>query len=214
MNRIIARGLIEPNAETLFREDTLLWLVQPEFRLSGISNLDTLVKGAYLTLRPGAGKTSSEFIVLDRPPPEQTVEKGVTIVLESERLGSLKIGDGLYYRQVSIGRIVGFDLAPSSRKVLIRLTIFREYLDLIRENSRFWNVSGIRFSGGLFSDFKLSTESLDSLVSGGVAMATPDNANMGNRVELSHRFILHDEPLEEWLLWNPSLKLGSRMDGK
>jgi paraquat-inducible protein B len=198
--------------EKLFSAGTVLWVVKPAIALSGISNLDTVVTGPYLTLLPGdgeageAGEAVSTFTVRADPPPPRAMQ-GLNIVLTAARRGSLKAGDGIYYRQIRVGSVEEVGLSPSAREVEIRVNIQPEYADLIRENTRFWNASGIRVSGGIFSELTVSTESVETLLLGGVALATPDNVDMGNRVKNGHVFTLYDEPEEEWLRWQPNLKL-------
>jgi paraquat-inducible protein B len=40
-------------------------------------------------------------------------------------------------------------------------------------NSKFWNAGGINFHLGLFSGAKITAESAQTLISGGIAFATP-----------------------------------------
>ncbi len=51
------------------------------------------------------------------------------------------------------------------------------YADLVRKHTRFWNASGISISGGL-SGFKVHSESLLTLVAGGIAFSTPENRTL------------------------------------
>ena len=80
------------------------------------------------------------------------------------------------------------------------LAIEAPYADLVRMNSRFWNAGGFSFKIGLMgAEFK--NTSLESLVSGGVAFATPQ----GEKGELAPPapegavFQIATEPEKEWL---------------
>ena len=53
---------IYPEAKTVLKEGTRFWLVQPSASLAGLSGLDALVSGNYITLQPGSGKDRNEFI--------------------------------------------------------------------------------------------------------------------------------------------------------
>ncbi len=59
-------------------------------------------------------------------------------------------------------------------------------MSLIRENTKFWNASGIHVSGGIFSGLSVSTESLEGLMAGGIALTTPNNEKMENSVIEGH----------------------------
>ena len=62
-------------------------------------------------------------------------------------------------------------------------------LYLIRENTKFWDASGLKASLG-FLFVKVPTETLESLVRGGLAFATPDNRDMGAPTALeAYRFL-------------------------
>ena len=52
---------IYPEARSVLRENTKFWLVKPSASLAGISGLDALVSGNYITLQPGDGDTQHEF---------------------------------------------------------------------------------------------------------------------------------------------------------
>jgi paraquat-inducible protein B len=58
----------------------------------------------------------------------------------------------------------------------------------VRENPVFWNASGVGVHFGLFSGAEIHTESLKSILAGGIAFATPDDKDMGigpNKTQLS-----------------------------
>ncbi|MBU1234527.1 MAG: hypothetical protein KKD01_14870 [Proteobacteria bacterium] len=78
-------------------------------------------------------------------------------------------------------------------------------MPVIRENTTFWNDSDVCVSGGVFSGLSVSTESLEALMAGGIALATPNNDNMGDAVTDGHLFILFGEPEDSWLKWSPEI---------
>ena len=208
MTSIIAEALIDRDSETLFREDTLAWLVTPEFSLSRVEGLDTVIFGPYITLAPGAGSSSFDIAALNDPPANLKGESGLNIILETDRLGSLKRGSPVYFRQVKIGQVTGYELSQNSQKVRVYTNIKKPYDALVRENTRFWNASGIKVDASLLSGVKIDTESLEAIVGGGVSMATPETEEaMGGAVSDDHHFILHQDAKENWLHWNPVIEL-------
>ncbi len=62
------------------------------------------------------------------------------------------------------------------------------YADLVNASTRFWNASGVTVNGGL-SGIQVRSESLQSLLAGGIAFDTPDpQAALTQRIP---RFVLH-----------------------
>jgi len=207
MQGVKATAMVEEKSIDLFRSGSSLYLVGPQVDLDGIHNLDTILSGTYISLKPGPGIPAREFTVLPAANMQRSMS-GLSIVLESDDRASLKPGSPVYFRQVPVGLVTGFRLAPSGQKVLISATIEPDYAHLVRRGSRFWRVSGIAVSGGLFSGIRLETASMQAMVRGGVAFATPEGEEMGARAADGDHFPLARRPEEEWLGWSPDLTPG------
>jgi len=197
---------IDRQYENFFRKDTKIWLTKPSFKLSKVEHIDSLLFGMSVVVEPGSGILTTEFVGLNDPPqPFFLSFKGLGLILETNQLGSLEIGSPVYYRRVKVGQVSGYDLAFNFKDVLVYITIEDRYAPLIRENTKFWNASGVQVTGGVFSGITVSTESLEALVAGGIALATPDKGAMGPRVQTGFRFKLHDKPEPGWLDWSPEI---------
>ncbi len=183
------------------------WVVKPRIGLAKIENVGNLIKGNFLQVEPVKGRFSNYFIGLAQKPLSKQSESGFSIHLTATRLGSVKVGDPVYYRQIKVGEVLGYELADTSDQILIHLSIRKRFRPLLRENSRFWHASGIFMDINLFGKSKIRTESLDSILSGGIAFATPDNATMGKELSEGSYYILYDEPQPQWLKWNPIIPL-------
>jgi paraquat-inducible protein B len=208
---VFAKAVVQKNTAGLFRSSSDLWLVKPQVNLSGIKHLDTVLSGAYIDLRPGKGKQTSVFTVHNHSPSVPGPLPGLNIVLEAPRLNSIKIGRPVYYRQIKIGQVTGVELGPTAQNVWIYVNVNPQHSSLVHRGSRFWNVSGISVSAGLFSGVSVETESLETIVAGGIAMATPEDEDMGTPAQNGDHFILANELDKEWLDWAPEIKL-SRPD--
>ncbi|MBU5719389.1 hypothetical protein ICN64_37520, partial [Pseudomonas aeruginosa] len=66
------------------------------------------------------------------------------------------------------------------------------YVPLVRTGSRFWNASGFGVDASLFKGLSLRTESMEALMEGGIAFATPNNAQMGEPAKPGQTFALFD----------------------
>lgn len=208
MRDIMVTLLIDRQAAPFFQENTRIWLEQTEISLSGIKNMKNILFGSYISIQPGSGARKRTFVAQSSPP-IKPVEKlaGLQLTLQSKHLGSLKIDSPVYYRQIQVGRVTSFRLSETYESVLIFINIEEPYVPIIRENTRFWKASGARVSGGLFSGLSISTESMEALLTGGIALATPENADMGKQVSDYHLFTLHNQAEEEWRDWQPSITL-------
>ena len=206
LQTIVGTIRIDKNAMPLFRAGTLIWVEQVEVSLSGVKNVQSIFFGSYLNILPGNGPLVRAFTALPKPPQTEIADRdGLGIVLETKHLGSLSVGSPVYYRQVQVGRVTGYELSPTFQQVWVFISIAKQYSAIIWKNTRFWNVSGARLEGGLFSGVTVSTASLEAIVRGGVALATPDNGQTGSANVSGSHFTLHDKPEQEWLDWNPNI---------
>jgi paraquat-inducible protein B len=187
------------------REGAVFWIVRPELGAASISGLGTVISGPHIEVLPGTGAPKSEFVGLESSP--VILERnGLKIVLLTNRVGSLRPNSPVYYRGVEVGVVQQTDLSRDATMVSINLFIRQRYAGLVRSGSKFWNVSGVDVSAGLFRGVEIKMESLRSLVAGGVAFATPDDAK-GPGAKNGMAFPLYEEPNKEWLAWSPKIPI-------
>lgn len=210
LQAVILGVRITQAGERIAREGTRFWVVKPELSLTRTANLGTLVSGQYLEVQPAVaeGARRLEFTALDGAPNLATREAGLRLVLSSARRGSLKPGVQVSYREVPVGKVVDFELGPTSDRVLIHVLIEPRYAPLVRSGSRFWNASGIGVDASLFKGVKVRTESIEAMFEGGIAFATPNNPEMGGPAQPGQTFALFDEPEDNWFGWAPKIVLG------
>ncbi len=163
------------SARAFLRRGARFWVVKPQLSVRGVSGLSTLVSGAYLELEPGQGAAQRHFEGLESPPLVTADEAGTRVTLVSERLGSLDAGSPVYYRDILAGEVLGHELGSDQRSVLVYAFVRAPFHRLVRSNSRFWNVSGVDVdvsSEGL----SVRTESMQTVLFGGIAFDTPEDA--------------------------------------
>ncbi|MGD9948390.1 MAG: MlaD family protein, partial [Desulfobulbus sp.] len=202
-----AEACVDPAMATLFRRNSRLRLVRPEVNLTGIKHVETIVSGAYIDLQRGLGAQIKDFTVLPLAEDTTKPKTGLNIVLETSSLGSLKQGSPIYYRQVRVGRIIGYQLSPTAQEVWLNVNIEEPYSRLIYTGTRFWNASGIKVSGGVLSGMTVRTESVESLLAGGIGFATPEGTAMGQSAYPGQHFKVSKTIDEAWLQWQPKLVL-------
>ena len=186
------------------RRNTRFWLVKPSVTLAGITGLETLVSGNYIAVSPGDGEAADSFTALSEPPPISASQPGLHITLKADRLGSLNRDSPVFYRQIQVGRVKSYALAEDKTTVEVHLFIEPAYASLVRKHTRFWNASGISVDASL-SGLKVRSESLASLVSGGIAFATPPGTPLAPKAQEGKHFLLLESEPKEWREWGTAL---------
>ena len=207
LDGVIVTAALQLQASHLARTGTRIWVVRPQLDVRGIAGLETLVGPRYLAMLPGSGPPQRRFFGLSDPPIVESIEPGdLEIVLEASRRMGVSPGTPVLYRQVLVGTILSVGLTSDGGAVEARVHIRRAYAQLIRPMTRFWNVGGMEAQLGI-SGVSVEMESLETLLTGGVSLATPPDA--GEAVRTGHRFRLEPEPEDEWLKWEPLAVIGS-----
>jgi len=161
-------------AESFTREDSQFWVVRPRIGAGGVSGIDTLFSGDYIGADIGQSNARSKnFTGLENPPPITYGEPGKRFTLHTEDLGSLDIGSPVYYRKIPVGQVVAYALNADGKGVNIEVFIHSPNDAYVTENTRFWNASGIDVNVGA-NGFAVKTESLSSLLVGGIAFRAPE----------------------------------------
>ncbi|MBC7836079.1 MAG: MCE family protein [Phycisphaerales bacterium] len=207
LSGVVVTARLTSDARGLAVEGSRFWIIHPQISLTRISGLDTLLGPRVLDVLPGTGATARSFTGIEDAPdgtPERArAADGLRIVVMASRLGSLGLGSPIAYRGVRVGEIERSSLADDGRHVELVLRIEPGHAHLVRDNTRFWNASGIGIDWGIMNGFSLQTGSLESVVVGGIAFATPNRP--GPVVSTGTRFTMEDEVKQEWLEWSPAL---------
>jgi paraquat-inducible protein B len=172
-SNVILTAEFSQGSEKFLRRSTRFWVVKPQLGLQGASGLSTLVSGAYIEIEPGPGAAQRHFVGLEKQPVVKADEQGKEIVLVTQKLGSIDRGSPIYYQGLLAGEVLGYELGNDRKSVYVHAFIKDPFDQLIRGNTYFWNVSGINVSMGA-DGFKVKTESIRSLMFGGIAFDTPE----------------------------------------
>ena len=191
-SKVEVRARLNKDAGNFLRRDTRFWVVRPTLSARGISGLGTLLSGAYIELEPGEGAPQSLFVGLESPPVLHSDMAGKRVTLMARQLGSIERGSPLVYQGIAAGEVLGYEMANDTRNVLIHAFVKAPFDGLLRSNTRFWNGSGIDLSVGP-NGFQLKTESIQTLLFGGIAFDTPDTPDSGIEDITGLVFTLHDD---------------------
>ena len=172
--KVIAEVQLDRSAAGVAVDDTAFWVVRPRIGVGGVSGLGTLLSGAYIGV--DAGKSDSgkaRFVGLENPPYVLRGEPGTGYLLRAADLGSLDVGSPVYYRRTRVGRVVGYTLDAERDELSVKVFIEAPYQRLVTPQTRFWNASGVDLSLNA-SGLTLDTQTLTSVLAGGIAFEQPD----------------------------------------
>ena len=178
-SRVLVEVQLTKAAEDFAVKDTRFWVVRPRVAASGVTGLGTLLSGAYIGVDAGkSAEDESHFVGLESPPAVTGDQKGHQFTLRGESLGSIDIGSPIYYRRVQVVQVAGFSLDKDGTGVTMQVFVNAPYDQYIGTNTRWWHASGVDLRLDA-NGFKLNTQSLATVVLGGLAFQTPPNQQPG-----------------------------------
>jgi paraquat-inducible protein B len=188
---VVATAEIAKQAAHLLVDDTRLWVVRPRVSGGSVSGLGTLLGGAYVGLDPGKAKGQKhQFVGLETPPVVALDVPGTQFTLRSEDLGSLDVASPIYFRRVQVGQVVSFNLDKDGNGVTLKVFVQAPYDEYVSSNTRFWNASGFDVSLDA-TGIKLETQSMVSILIGGIAFQTPGASELPARAAADAAFPLY-----------------------
>jgi len=183
---------LSKEAEGFTAEDSRFWVVRPRLDTTGISGLGTLLSGAYIGADAGVSKeTASEFKGLEVPPIVTRDASGQQFLLRATDIGSLDVGSPVYFRRIKVGQVAAYELDGDGRGVTLRVFVNAPYDKFVGVNTRFWQASGIDAQLSA-NGFTLRTQSLATILLGGIAFRAPDDA-MGPLAKENTAFTLAED---------------------
>lgn len=190
-SHIIAHAKLVKQAEALLSENSRFWVVRARVAASQVSGLGTLFSGAFIAIDPGKpGEEKLHFEGLESPPIVTTDLPGRHFSLTAEKKGSIGIGSPVYYRQVKVGKVVSVDLDELGENINFTIFVHDPFYKFIYNNTRFWEASGIDFKVDA-KGLRVNTESLLSIISGGIAFDLLYTLQPSKIAEENTTFILY-----------------------
>ncbi|MGD8519712.1 MAG: MlaD family protein [Desulfobacterales bacterium] len=192
LTHVVVTAELVHGAEKYLTEKTRFWVVRARVAAGQVSGLGTIFSGAFIGIDPGkGGAPTRQFKGLEIPPVVTTGLPGRHFVLESDRLGSLDIGSPVYYRQIKVGQIVSYQLEKDLKTVNLKVFVHAPHHDLVRKNTKFWNASGLDVALNA-SGIRIRTQSLVTLMLGGIAFDTPADIKPGDPARENEVFTLYE----------------------
>ncbi len=176
MSHVIVHVRMNSEADAYLTDHARFWVVRPRLSASNISGLETLISGGYIEMDPGekGGTKKTEFTGLEDPPGVRSDEPGTTFVLRTARIGSLGSGSPVFYRDITVGEVLGYHLPEGNGLITVNVFVRAPYDKWVRTATRFWNASGLNVAFG-GTGLHLELESIQAVLSGAVAFNTPED---------------------------------------
>ncbi|MFZ0827768.1 MAG: MlaD family protein [Verrucomicrobiia bacterium] len=195
-HHVIATAKMAPKTDGYLVKDTKFWVVRPQISGLNITGLGTLISGDYVGVALGESKESERhFTALDTAPLVAGGTPGRFFRLKTPELGSLSEGAPIYFRHLPAGQIVSYELDKSGEGLNVRVFVQAPYDQYVTPDTRFWQASGIDMSLSA-SGLRLQTESLMSILAGGIAFETPATGPLLPPAEADTTFTLFDDRSE------------------
>jgi paraquat-inducible protein B len=165
---------LTPRTRDALRDGAKFWMIGAQPSLTDLSSLTAVVSGVSIGAAPGSGAPRRHFIGLDAPPPVPPGEAGSYYLLNGADLGATRVGAGVYFQGLGVGRVtqVNLDLAQG-----FRVTAFVEapYDRLVKSDTVFYGAKAL--------EVRLTRSGLaarlgpgDSALTGGIEFETPAEA--------------------------------------
>jgi len=199
---VIAR--MNKEVESFMNETTRFWIVKPEIGFTGISGLETLISGSYITMYAHEGEEEkSDFQGLKSP--YRDIDSGEYVLLKSKSIGGSIIGTPINYRNIQVGEIEHIALAADGKSVDMVAFIKKENAYLINVSTKFWfqGLADVGMKGGRL-DIKLAPI-VPYLIFGGITFESKfDRAYP--KVSSNYFYRLYDDQYEA-----ESKKIGKKL---
>jgi paraquat-inducible protein B len=191
LKHIVVTAEMVKEAEAYLTQGTRFWVVSPRLGAGGVSGLGTLLSGVYIGVDPKPGAPATNFAGLAEPPLITSDTAGRHYMLRATTRGSIARGTAVYFRGIEVGQVVDYALADDNQGLDIQVFVQAPHDQLVQDDSRFWNASGFRASMSA-SGVRVETESVQALLSGGIAFDTPMSASPGEPSPEGTVFALYD----------------------
>jgi paraquat-inducible protein B len=192
-SKVLVTAKIDKHAEDLMVEDARFWVVQPRVTLSGVTGLGTLLSGNFIGFEQGkSSRRARQFVGLEVAPVIKTDQPGRQFELTTSDLGSLGVGSPLYFRRLQVGQVMEYSLAEDGKSLQIKVFVKAPFDRFVSPETRFWNASGLDVSLGA-DGLDVRTQSLVSLLIGGVAFETPTFVTAAEPAAANTSFALYQD---------------------
>ena len=177
--------------ERLLTKGTKFWIVKPRIGKTGISGLSTIFSGGYIELSPGEDEErTDEFVGLENPPITPIGTPGLHITLNSDDEFAFSPGDPIIYKGLTVGTFEDVYFNFEERVVYYNAFINAPYHQLVTENTRFWNASGVRLDMSA-DGISMHVGNVETLLTNGATFGVPEGMPRGEPITEREYFTIY-----------------------
>lgn len=182
---------LNTGTERLLTKDTKFWIVKPRIGKTGISGLSTILSGGYIELSPGEDDDrTDEFVGLETPPITPIGTPGLHITLNSDDEFAFSPGDPIIYKGLTVGTFEDVYFNFEERVVYYNAFINAPYHQLVTENTRFWNASGIKLDMSA-DGISMHVGNVETLLTNGATFGVPEGMPRGESITEREYFTIY-----------------------
>jgi len=172
-SHVVVTAEMTKDARGLLVKDTRFYVVRARITGGNVSGLSTLIGGSYIGVDAGtSGQSRDDFLGLETPPAVSLDVPGRQFVLHADDVGSLDTSAPIFFRRMQVGHVIGTELDGDGKGVTVRIFVRAPFDLLVKTNSVFWHASGVDLTLNA-SGIKINTESVVSILLGGIAFQNP-----------------------------------------
>ena len=201
---ILVKVRLERGAASLAVADTRFWVERPRIGVGGVTGFGTLLSGAYIGVDRGTSTDKVDhFTGLEKPPGVTHDQVGRRFRLDAIDAGSLGVQSPVYLRRQQVGSISALELSADGKRIDIEIFINSPYDRDVTDTTVFWNTSGLDVSLDA-SGLHVDTQSLATVVAGGIAFGVRDGDPPGSPAIENAHFVLFDDRVHAMAKPDPS----------
>ena len=191
MSGVVAHIRMNAKTESILTSHARFWVEKPRL---GTTNISDIVSGTYIQVDPGApgGASQTSFTGLENQPSLPADEPGTAYALSAARLGAVTEKSPVYYRDINVGKVLGYDIGDELGPVTVHVFVRAPYDKFVKPGTRFWDASGLSIKlGG--SGVHVEMQSLQSFLGGGIAFDTPAGGMKQAQADAKTVFPLYED---------------------
>ncbi|MBS0150898.1 MAG: MCE family protein [Nitrospira sp.] len=193
LSHVVVTADMVSNFSAHLVEDTRFWVVRTRVTGGQVTELGTLFSGSYIGLDVGKSLASKrDFEGLEVPPIITGDIAGRQFVLRGTDQGSLDTGTPVYFHRVPVGKVLSTELDTDGAAVMTRIFVAAPHDRYVTTNTRFWNASGVDVTVDA-AGLKMRTQSLLSILVGGIAFETPPNVPVAPQAADNTSFVIYPD---------------------
>jgi paraquat-inducible protein B len=189
-SHVLVTAQLVAQAGSSLAADTRFWIVRPRVSGGKVSGIGTLLSGAYIGVDIGnSSESSHNFVGLEVAPILTTGLPGRHFSLKAKDISSLDVGSPVFFRHIEVGEVVAHELNPDGSSITVKVFVHAPYDRYVTDRARFWNASGVDLSLDA-NGMRLQSQSLASLLLGGIAFEAPNGDQQGAPAPADSTFTL------------------------